>query len=137
MNILLADDDPNVRAALRLLFEHDRDMHVVGEACTGQALLAELGACAPDLILLDWELPDPDVPALVADIRRLCPTARVVALSGRIEAVRAALAAGVDAFASKGDPAERLLGTLHVLAHAPRNGDPRSTWHLDDAGNPS
>lgn len=132
MNLYLADDDARARAALRLLFEQQPRMCVAGEAASGQALLAALLTAAPDVVLLDWELPGPPAPAVVAGIRALCPAARVVALSGRIEAYRAALAAGADAFVSKGDPPERLLGTLRILARVPRGGDPQQTLCLRD-----
>jgi DNA-binding NarL/FixJ family response regulator len=47
----------------------------------------------------------------------------VIALSGRPEARRAALDAGVDAFVSKGDPPERLLSMLEAaLQTASRDG---------------
>jgi DNA-binding NarL/FixJ family response regulator len=41
---------------------------------------------------------------------------KVIALSGHLEAREEALAAGADAFVSKGDPPERLLTTLHTVA---------------------
>ncbi len=132
-DILIADDDTKVRAALRLLFEQQSGLRVAGEAVSGESVLASLIVDSPDLVLLDWELPGPAAPALVAGIRALCPNARVVAMSGRIEAYRAALAAGVDAFVSKGDPPERLLGTLHLLARGPVVGDPLGTLHFRSA----
>jgi len=132
MNLFLADDDARARAALRLLFEQQSRMRVAGEAASGQALLAALLTAEPDVVLLDWELPGPPAPAVVAGIRVRCPDARVIALSGRIEAYRAALAAGVDAFVSKGDPPERLLTTLRVLARIPRSGDLWQTLRLSD-----
>ena len=127
MRILLADDQPRVCSALRLLLEQEPGLTVVGEAAESDALLAQVAALHPDLVLLDWELPDangagpvrPDDPGsgahLFALLRRRCPDLRVVALSGRHEARRAAQEAGVDAFVSKGDPPERLLETLRAL----------------------
>jgi hypothetical protein len=38
----------------------------------------------------------------------------------------------VDAFVSKGDPPERLLITLRILARIPRSGDLWQTLHLGD-----
>jgi len=127
MRILLADDQPRVCSALRLLLEQEPGLTVVGEAAESDALLAQVEAQHPDLVLLDWELPDENGPGsmrsdapgsgahLFALLRRRCPGLRVVALSGRHEARRAAQAAGVDAFVSKGDPPERLLETLRAL----------------------
>jgi len=114
MRVFLADDQPRVRSALRLLLEQDPQLSVVGEAAAAEGLLAQVRAAHPDLLLLDWELPglqaaNPLLPAL----RALYPRLSVIALSGRPEARRAALAARADAFVSKGDPPERLLAAVN------------------------
>jgi DNA-binding NarL/FixJ family response regulator len=114
MRVLLADDQPKVRSALRLLLEQEPELSVVGEAATAEGLLAQVRAAHPDLVLLDWELPGlqaahPLLPAL----RALNPCLSVIALSGRPEVYQAALAAGADAFVSKGDPPERLLSAVN------------------------
>lgn len=109
MRVLIADDQPKVRSALRLLLKQEPDLIVVGEADdTGQALEL-VSRRRPDIVLLDWELPGQnDTPAL-SKLRAAQHGLVVIALSGRAEARQAALAAGVDAFVSKGDPPERLL----------------------------
>ncbi len=127
MKILIADDEPRVRSALRLVLEHQPHTQVAGEAGSGAGLLATLITACPDLVLVDWELPGLPTPGLVQSIRNLCPTVLIVAMSSRPESYRAALAAGADAFVSKGDPPDRLLATLRILAHAPRSGDPGTT----------
>ena len=57
MRILIADDQPNVRSALRLLLEQDPDVHIVAEVADSNGLLKQVGKNCPDLVLLDWELP--------------------------------------------------------------------------------
>ena len=117
MRVLIADDQPQVRSALRLLLRQEPDVTVVGEADDVEQALALVDEQRPDLVLLDWELPDlrvvgPAKPAgdrLLPALRAHCPGARVIALSGRPEARQAALDAGADVFVSKGDPPERLL----------------------------
>ena len=114
MRVLLADDQSKVRSALRLLLEQEPGMSVVGEAAEAEDLLAQVRAVHPDLVLLDWELPglqaaNPVLPTL----RALCPHLSVIALSGRPGARRAALAAGADAFVSKGDPPEQLMAAVN------------------------
>jgi DNA-binding NarL/FixJ family response regulator len=48
-------------------------------------------------------------------LRTAFPRLKVVALSGRSEARQSALAAGADAFVSKGSPPERLLAALNTI----------------------
>jgi DNA-binding NarL/FixJ family response regulator len=111
MRILVADDQPKVRFALRVLLERQPGLKVVGEAADAGDLLAQMETACPDLVLLAWELPGLAVDLLTA-LRRVCPDLFVIALSGRLEVRRAALDAGADAFVYKCDPPERLLTAI-------------------------
>ena len=57
MRVLIADDQPQVRSALRLLLRQDPAMVVVGEAGDAEEALKLAATRTPDLVLLDWELP--------------------------------------------------------------------------------
>lgn len=130
MRILLVDDQSKVRSALRLLLEQEVGMTVVGEVTKAEDLLAQVKATQPDVALLDWELPvqqaadssKSSMPHLLSELRARCPQLCVIALSGRPEARQAALAGGVDAFVSKGDPAEGLLQTLRTITEGTKGG---------------
>jgi DNA-binding NarL/FixJ family response regulator len=112
MHILLADGQPKVRFALRVLIEQQTGYEVGGEAANTEDLLAQAELDCPDLVLLAWELPGrPSVDLLLA-LREICPDLFVIVLSGRPEAHRAALLAGADAFVSKTDPPDRLLAAI-------------------------
>jgi DNA-binding NarL/FixJ family response regulator len=121
VRIVLADDDPKVRSALRLLLREvtkdpagsrreDR-CHVV-EAARAEVVVRELGEEAADLLLLDWELPGMAPGELVDKVRELSPDCVIVAMSGRPEAAREATRRGADAFISKNEPPDRLVSTL-------------------------
>jgi DNA-binding NarL/FixJ family response regulator len=112
MRVLLADDQAQVRSALRLLLMHQPEVEIIGEAVDSTGLLDWVKAVCPDMVLLDWELPGLPTVVLLPLLHEYCPDLRVVALSGRPEARREALQAGSDAFASKGDPPERLLAVI-------------------------
>jgi DNA-binding NarL/FixJ family response regulator len=114
MHVLLADKRAEVRSALRFLLEQEPGVIVVGTVADVPSLLAQSAAFEPDLVLLDWELPGSQATDLLPALRARRRTF-VIALSGRPEARNEALAAGVDAFASKGEPPERLLATLYAL----------------------
>lgn len=117
--ILLADDQQSLSIALRLMLEDTHGMCLVGAARDAEALLAEIDALQPDLILLDWELPGFQADVL-ATVRAHAPAVRVIALSSWPEALPDALAAGADAFVSKGDPPERLLDAIMRFFRAAR-----------------
>jgi DNA-binding NarL/FixJ family response regulator len=124
MDVLLADDQAKVRSALRLVLNHEPNLDVLGEAVDATGLLDWMKAVGPDLVLLDWELPD-FTPDLLDTLREHCPALAVIALSGQPEARQAALDAGADAFVSKGEPPDRLLAAIREVsgvkaAHAAR-----------------
>jgi DNA-binding NarL/FixJ family response regulator len=59
VSVLIVDDHPSFRATARLLLESE-GFEVVGEAADGAAGIREARALAPDLVLLDVQLPDID-----------------------------------------------------------------------------
>jgi len=117
MRVLLADDQPNVRSALRLLLEQEAGLSVTAEAGNSRELLATMEGDCPDLLLLDWELPSGKGAELIPALREKCPELVIIALSSRPEARRAALDAGVVSFVSKGDTPERLLAAITECWH--------------------
>ena len=112
MRVLIADDQPHVRSALLLLLRQEPDVTVVGEAGDAEQALELVAGQQPDLLLLDWELPGRGGTATLARLQAARPGLLVIALSGRPESRRAALAAGVDVFVSKGEPPDQLLAAV-------------------------
>jgi DNA-binding NarL/FixJ family response regulator len=115
VRVLLADDQPKVRSALRLLIEQEMAFDVVDEAGAADELVRGILNSAPHIVLLDWELPGlPDAHKLDA-VRLIAPHVQVIALSGQPEARVAALADGADAFVSKSDPPDSVLRALYFV----------------------
>src|SRR5579883_3235110 len=83
MRIVVADDEPQVRTLLVRTLRH-LGHDVVGEACDGDELIAEVAARKPDLVTLDLDMPGPNNESLA---KRLCNVHRVavVVVSGRAE----------------------------------------------------
>lgn len=115
MQILLADAQPQVRSALRLLLEHEPEVSVVGEVTDAHDLLTSIQNTRPDLLLLDWELPGLIDSNLLPILRQGCPHLSIIALSGHFEARQRALSAGVEGFISKSHPPQDLLMTLRQV----------------------
>jgi len=117
MRILIADAQPKVRFALRVLLERQPELEVMGEAVDAQSLVALTETDCPNIILLGWELPGMTMEQLLPILRKQCPKLIVIALSGRLEAQRSAKAVGADAFVSKSSPPERLLAAIQNTKH--------------------
>ncbi|MBL8058923.1 MAG: response regulator [Anaerolineales bacterium] len=107
--VLLADDDPALRSALRLLLEAGLGLTVVAEAGTMEAALAAAALTRPDAILLDWELPGEPQADRPAALRQAAPGLKVFVTSARPEAAAPAGAAQADAFVDKAEPPEAIL----------------------------
>jgi DNA-binding response OmpR family regulator len=120
MHILIADDQPHVRSALRLLLTQKAGVSEVDEAASMQHVRSATSAKQPDLILLDWKLVGQTAASQIAHLRSLRAGLVVIALSGRPEAQHMSLTAGADAFISKGDPPEQLLALLGECSPAVR-----------------
>jgi DNA-binding NarL/FixJ family response regulator len=127
MRVFLADDQAGLHSALRLLLEQEPGMELVGEATSADGLLSSVLAAHPNLLLLDWELPDLKAAdrgrRLLAVLHTNLPYLHVVVLSGRPESNRSALAAGADSFVSKADPPEKLLTALRNARDSLKHGD--------------
>lgn len=119
MKILLADDNPEVRSALRLLLEQELFLTTIAEAADAQALLEHVRENCPAVLLLDWELSGLRGDDLLNMARTACPGLKIIALSSKFEARQEALTAQVDGFASKAEPPETILSILRSFISNP------------------
>jgi len=60
IRLVIVDDDVLVRSGLRLIFESEPDLCVVGEAGTGLAALDVVAETQPDVVIMDVRMPDMD-----------------------------------------------------------------------------
>jgi DNA-binding NarL/FixJ family response regulator len=118
VKVVLADDEPRVRSAMRLLLDQERTWEVRREVVQADELLTWLEHECSDVVLLDWELPGLVIEEVIGQLRSRCPQTWIVALSSRLESRSAALSAGVDAFVSKSDAPGRLLAVLRGIRTA-------------------
>lgn len=112
MRILIADDQPKVRFALRVALEQQPGFKTIGEASDADDLLAQAQVVCPDLAIIDWELPALPISDLIHALHQRCRTVRVIVLSGRAETRELALAAGANMFVCKGDSPDELLNAI-------------------------
>jgi DNA-binding NarL/FixJ family response regulator len=110
MKIFLADPHPQVRSALHLVLSQIPRVSVIGESGDGIQLLAQCSQECPDLILLDLGLVKRSARQPLVDIitviHRICPGAKVVVMSSRLEVEREVRSTGADGFISKTEQPE-------------------------------
>lgn len=68
LRVIVADDDPHVRARLQELLAEELDVEIVAECGGGAEVIEAIRREAPDLVLLDTELPGVDVFAIAAQV---------------------------------------------------------------------
>jgi DNA-binding NarL/FixJ family response regulator len=112
LRLVIADDRPRTRRAVRALLAAHPGYAVVGEAGDGEEALACVGQLAPDVVLLDVRMPRLDGVATTARIKARWPAVRVVVHSLAVERRAEVLAAGADTFVPKGAPVAELLAAL-------------------------
>ena len=119
MRVLIADDQPSVRFALKLVLEQ-YGIDVAGDVSDSGELLAWLKTNQTDLLLLDWELPDQPGKQIIPILRAKYPNLTVIVMNSRPQTRIEAISAGADGFVSKGDPPEYLLSLLATALRADR-----------------
>ena len=116
----MADATAHVRSALHLLLEQHPGVLCVAELATGNGLVAALESTSADVLLMDSRLPElENLSGLISTLRQAQPDLRVVVLSARPEERGRALAAGADAFVSKGDAPDELFESLSLADCSP------------------
>ncbi len=114
VRVLLADDQPLVRAGLRVLIADSPDLQVVGEAGTGVEAVRLAEELRPDVVTMDIRMPEMDGIEATRRIRH----ARVLMLTtfDDDEYVHRALRAGASGFLLKDMALEAILDAIRVVA---------------------
>ncbi|MEU7939353.1 response regulator transcription factor [Microbispora bryophytorum] len=113
IRVVLADDEPVIRAGVRAILAVDPDIDVVAEAADGRELVDAVLAHRPDVALVDIRMPGLDGLAAAAEVRRTAPGTAVLIMTsfGEDAYVARALGDGAAGFLLKtGDPREFPLG---------------------------
>lgn len=83
--VLLVDDAVVVRKALSLAIAQDRDLEVAGTAVNGRIALAKFPSLKPDIVLLDFEMPEMDGLATVRELRKIDARVPIIMFSSLTE----------------------------------------------------
>ena len=113
IRVVLADDEPMVRAGVRAILASDPDIEVAGECGDGRAAVELVRSLRPDVVLLDIRMPVMDGLAACAELRKVAPDLPVVMLTTFDEDayVARALSEGARGFLLKAaDPRELVIG---------------------------
>jgi DNA-binding NarL/FixJ family response regulator len=120
ISVVLAEDQPMVRAGFRALLDSRSDIEVVGEAATGAEALEQARALRPDVVVMDIRMPEMDgleATRRITTDRTLSRTRVLVLTTFELdEYVFGALDAGASGFLLKGGEPADLVHAIRVVA---------------------
>jgi len=101
--VIVVDDHPAIRLAVRAALEASGTFSVIGEADDGPTALATIRDLRPDLVILDLDLPRLNGLDLIERVRKTQPSAKLLVLSAQEESIFAGrtVQAGANGFMSK------------------------------------
>jgi two-component system response regulator DesR len=126
IRVLLAEDQHVIRRALVALIGLEDDMAVVADVDRGDAVVPTARACAPDVAVLDIDLPGLDGLSAAEALLQEIPDCAVLVLTGLAQPhhLLRALQLSVRGFLAKDAPAGDLVGAIRTIAVGQRVLDP-------------
>jgi DNA-binding NarL/FixJ family response regulator len=136
IRILVVDDHPALRAGLRAVLDAEPGLVYAGAAAGDhESLWPALDTIRPDVVLLDFHLPQDDGLQMCARIKQRVLAPKVVLYSAHAGPglVLGATLAGADALLSKAAPARELVDVVRRVVAGERPLPPVGREHLDAA----
>jgi DNA-binding NarL/FixJ family response regulator len=118
IKILIVDDHPMMRDALKMSLASEKDIKIIGEGSNGKEALKLLEAIEPDVILMDLMMPEMNGLETITEIFKTNPHMRILVLSSMEdeEHVLTAIQAGALGYFPKTAPRQYLLEAIHKIA---------------------
>jgi DNA-binding NarL/FixJ family response regulator len=116
IRVLIVDDHAVVRMGLRVFFDLQDDIEVVGEAADGSEGVAMARRLEPDVVLMDLLMPNMDGITAIGRIKAERPETEIVTMTSFIEEdkVTAALEAGASGYVLKDAEAEEVAAAVRA-----------------------
>ncbi|MEU1587125.1 response regulator transcription factor [Micromonospora sp. NPDC005710] len=129
VRVVLVDDQPLIRSALRILIADSGDLTTVGEAGTGDEAVSVVSRTRPDVVVMDIRMPGMDGIEATRRVMAAPDAPRVLILTtfDDDEYVYAALRAGASGFLVKDTGLDEILGAIRVIAAGEGLMAPRAT----------
>jgi DNA-binding NarL/FixJ family response regulator len=133
--ILIVDDHPLYRMGLRSILGCDRALTVVADVANAAEALAVARTTPLEIAIIDVVLPEVSGIALAAELRRIQPACKVMALSMLDADTRIVemLRAGASGFARKTQPADEIVAAVHLVLGGIRYLPPNVSSEAIDA----
>src|SRR5262249_24089947 len=81
IRVVLADDHAMVREALTQILQESGQIRVVGQAADGPQVGEAVATARPDVLVLDYTMPQLDTPSALGELLRLQPGLKILILT--------------------------------------------------------
>ncbi|MFE4449944.1 response regulator [Streptomyces sp. NPDC056796] len=135
IRVLVTDDEPLIRAGIRMILSSAEDIDVVAEASNGREAVELARSQRVDVALLDLQMPVMDGLTALAELRRSAPGVRVLILTtfGERQNVLRALTGGSAGFLLKDSAPAELMRAVRAAAAGEAYLSPGATRHVVDS----
>lgn len=135
IRVLIADDEPLIRAGIKMILASAEDIEVAAEAVDGREAVELAGKHLVDVALLDIQMPHMDGLTALAELGRTVPGVRVLVLTtfGQRDNVLQALKEGGSGFLLKDSAPGELIGAIRAAAAGAAFLSPQATRHVADS----
>lgn len=118
VRVLLVDDHALVREAIARVLDDVEGLEVCGQASGGEDALRQAAAMQPDVVVLDYSMPEMDGLATTERLQRQVPAARVLVLTvhDNVHYVLRVLEAGALGFVVKSAAVSELVEAIRAVA---------------------
>lgn len=118
IRVVIVDDHRVLAELLTAALSTSDEVAVIESVGTAAEAIGAVRARQPDVVVLDYDLPDADGVAVVSSIKDACPTCRVLMLTSYTDPVilNEALDAGCDGYVTKRNGASEILSAVLAVA---------------------
>lgn len=135
IRVLVTDDEPLIRAGVRMILSSADDIEVVAEAVNGREAVELAQTRRVDVVLLDIQMPVMDGLTALAELHRTVPDTRVLILTtfGEQRNVLRALTGGSVGFLLKDSAPAELMRAVRAAAAGDAYLSPGATRRVVDS----
>src|SRR5437899_608666 len=116
--VVLADEHAMVREPLAQILEESGSIQVVGQAADGPRAMEIVAKTQPDVLVLDYSMPNLDTPSAIETLRRRSPKLKIVILTvhENIHYAVKVLESGAHGYVVKSAAVEELVDAIKAVS---------------------